>query len=34
METSSNITYRLNNQDELIYVNDEWIRFANDNDCP
>ena len=28
------LIYRLNSQDELIYVNEEWVAFAHVNDSP
>jgi hypothetical protein len=34
MKKDSNIVYRLNSQDEFIYLNEEWINFAVANDAP
>lgn len=33
MNRAANIIYRLNSQDEFIYLNQEWIDFANANDA-
>jgi hypothetical protein len=34
MNKDVNIIYRLNSQDEFIYVNEEWTKFAIGNDAP
>jgi len=32
MDETSHISYQINKQDEIIFVNDEWFRFALAND--
>ena len=34
MNNNLQILYRINSQDEIIFVNDEWSRFALNNDAP
>jgi hypothetical protein len=34
MDTDTNIVYRLNAADELVYVNEAWAEFASANDAP
>ncbi len=34
MNDNPNILYRINERDEIVFVNDEWTRFACENDAP
>jgi hypothetical protein len=33
MDENSHISYQINKQDEIIFVNDEWFQFASANDA-
>jgi hypothetical protein len=34
MSNSNQFTYRINSEDQIIYVNRDWLRFAQENEAP